>query len=154
MEFTSKDLAIKLNEKGFNKLCFGYYHLETPTEFVDGELALNNYSCRGGTYKETLESDIDFQPNVIGAPTIEQALKWLREEKNIHIGIIPYFTESTKNNIMWGWEILLMGKVIDCKNTLYTVSQNNFTKLASANCCESYDDACVDAIECVINNLI
>ena len=154
MNFIDKQLAIKLKEKGFNKSCFGYYHLETPTEFVDGELSLNNYSCRGGTYKETLERDIDFQPNVIGAPTIEQVLEWLREEKNVHIGIMPYFTMSTKNNIMWQWEILLVGKIIECENTLYADKDYNYTKLASADCYAGYDDACVYAIEYAINNLI
>lgn len=150
MKFIDKQLAIKLNEKGFNKLCFGYYHPETPTEFVDGALSLNCDSCN----KETPERDIDFQPNVIGASTIEQVLEWLREEKNVHIGIMPYFTMSTKNNIMWQWEILLVGKIIECENTLYADKDYNYTKLASADCYAGYDDACVYAIEFVINNLV
>ena len=164
MKFVSKDLALKLKAKGFDKPCFGYYYIKTPTGRIDGELALNRYSGRGGSYKETLESYADFPlkegfvkyaySNIVDAPTTDQVLEWLRDEKNVNVSVQPYFTPSTKNNIMWGWEILLMGKVIDCKNTLYTVSQNNFTKLASANCCESYDDACVDAIEFAIDNLI
>lgn len=154
MKFINKQLSIKLKEKGFDKPCFGYYHPETPTEFVDGALSLNCDSCSGGTYEETFESDIDFNPNVIGAPTIEQVLEWLREEKNVHIGIIPYFTMSTKNNIMWQWEILLIGKIIECKNTLYIDKDYNYTKLVSAECYSGYDDACIDAIEFVINNLI
>ena len=61
MKFVDKQLALKLKEKGFDRPCFGYYYIETPTGFIDGELALNRYSCRGGTYKETLERHIDFQ---------------------------------------------------------------------------------------------
>ena len=154
MKFIDKQFALKLKEKGFDRPCFGYYYIETPTGFVDGELVLNRYPNRGGTYEETLESDIDFQPNVIGAPTIEQVLEWLREEKNVHIGIIPYFTMSTKNNIMWQWEILLIGKIIECKNTLYIDKDYNYTKLASADCYSNCEDACIDAIEFVVNNLI
>ncbi len=133
MNFLDKQLALKLKEKGFNKSCFGYYHLETPTEFVDGELALNNYSCRGGTYKETLESDIDFQPNVIGAPTIEQVLKWLREEKDIMV-----FPVYSKNTSRWYCEIVNADS-LESEKLLFP---------------DSYEDACIAGIEYVINNLI
>ena len=133
MNFLDKQLALKLKEKGFNKSCFGYYHLETPTEFVDGELALNNYSCRGGTYKETLESDIDFQPNVIGAPTIEQVLEWLREEKEIMV-----FPVYSKNTSRWYCEIVNADS-LESEKLLFP---------------DSYEDACIAGIEYVINNLI
>ena len=133
MNFLDKQLALKLKEKGFNKSCFGYYHLETPTEFVDGELALNNYSCRGGTYKETLESDIDFQPNVIGAPTIEQVLKWLREEKDIMV-----FPVYSKNTSRWYCEIVNADS-LESEKLLFP---------------DSYEDACIAGIEYAINNLI
>lgn len=155
MEFVDKDLALKLKEKGFNKLCFGYYHLETPTEFVDGELALNCYSCN----KETPERDIDFQPNVIGAPTIEQTLKWLREEKEIHIKsdiCFRYTSEhkKDKNGTYSGymdvskpfWSFLI--RKIKNGNCVYdntTASNNEYL---------SYEDACIAGIEYVINNLI
>ena len=148
MKFVSKDLAFKLKEKGYDRPCFGYYQ--------EDEFILNRTSIHlpfGGNISDTMilhqgENDI------VDVPTIEQILEWLREEKNIHIGIIPYFTMSTKNNIMWQWEILLVGKIIECENTLYADKDYNYTKLASADCCAGYDDACVYAIEFVINNLI
>ena len=146
MKFIDKQLALKLKEKGFDKPCFGFYN------FIQDELQLYCSNDRDVTYKNLLTSMKNNKVN-FDAPTTDQVLEWLRD-KNVHISLTPYFTPSTKNNIMWGWEILLMGKVIDCKNTLYTVRHNNFTKLASANCCESYDDACVDAIEFAIDNLI
>ena len=52
MKFVDKKLAIKLKEKGFDKPCFGYYYIETPTGMTEGELVLNRYPCRGGTYEE------------------------------------------------------------------------------------------------------
>lgn len=124
MKFISKDLAIKLKEKGFNKPCFGWYDPNISRE------------------------------NIYFTPTISQVLKWLRDEKNVHIGIVPYFTMSTKNNIMWQWEILLIGKIIECKNTLYVDKDYNYTKFASADCYANYEDACICAIEFVVNNLI
>jgi hypothetical protein len=150
MKFIDKQLAFKLKKKGFDKPCFGYYR--------NDELIMNYTSIHlpfGGNVYDTMFSSNGLCENDISdAPTIEQVLKWLREEKNVHIGIMPYFTMSTKNNIMWLWEILLVGKIIECKNILYVDKDYNYTKLASADCCASCDDACVYAIKFVVNNLI
>lgn len=148
MKFINKQLSIKFKEKGFDKPCFGFY-------ITDGSGISPEPNCAyylGHNYKNYLKKS-DF-PNTIDSPTIEQVLEWLREEKNVHIGIMPYFTMSTKNNILWQWEILLVGKIIECKNTLYVDKDYNYTKLASADCYSGYDNAFIDAIEFVINNLI
>ena len=164
MKFASKKLALKLKEKGFDKPCFGWYYIKTPTGATEGELVLNRYPCRGGTYEETLESHINFPPkekflgyikwNMVDAPTTDQVLEWLRDEKNINISVQPYLTKTTKNNIMWQWEILLVGKIIECGNTLYADKVYNYTKLASHEYCAIYEDACIAGIEFVIDNCI
>jgi hypothetical protein len=41
MKFVSKQLAMILKEKGFDKPCFGWYYIKTPTGMTDGELVLN-----------------------------------------------------------------------------------------------------------------
>lgn len=148
MKFINKQISIKLKEKGFDKPCFGWYDIENNED----KLILNIHE---GTlsYKNLLEYTNDIK-TIADAPTIDQILEWLRDEKNVHIGIMPYFTMSTKNNIMWQWEILLISKIIECKNTLYIDKDYNYTKLISAECYSGYDDACIDAIEFVINNLI
>lgn len=142
MKFVDKQLALKLKEKGFNKPCFGeyvYVHDNFIPFLTDGD--------------ESFEELLQYT-QFIPAPTIEQVLEWLRDDKNVHIGIMPYFTMSTKNNIMWLWEILLVGKIIDCKNTLYVDKDYNYTKLASADCYASYEDACIAGIEYVVEHLI
>lgn len=148
MKFVNKELAIKLKEKGFDKPCFGWYDIENN----DDKLILNVHE---GTlsYKNLLEYTNDIK-TIADAPTIEQILEWLRDEKNVYIGIMPYFAMSTKNNIMWQWEILLVGKIIECENTLYTVKDYNYTKLASADHYETYDDACTAAINFIVEHLI
>lgn len=147
MKFISKELAIKLKEKGFDKPCFNAYNVH-GCQYVNGW-------CE---YLDERDNDLihlsDLHNRDCLCPTIDQVLEWLREEKNVHIGIMLYFTMSTKNNIMWQWEILLIGKIIECKNTLYIDKDYNYTKLASADYYASYDDACVYAIEFVVNNLI
>ena len=147
MKFVDKQLATKLKEKGFDKPCLGFYN------FIQDELQLYCSNDRDVTYKNLLTSMKNNKVN-FDAPTTDQVLEWLRDDKNVHIGIIPYFTMSIKNNIMWGWEILLVGKIMECTNILYTDKDYNYTKMASENCCKSYDDACVDAIEFAIDNLI
>lgn len=147
MKFVDKQLAIKLKEKGFDRPCLGFYN---P---IQDELQLYCANNKDVTYKNILTS-VYKNKVIVDAPIIEQVLEWLRDEKNVHIGIMPYFTMSTKNNIMWQWEILLIGKIIECKNTLYIDKDYNYTKLVSAECYSGYDDACIDAIEFVINNLI
>lgn len=153
MKFVDKKLAIKLKEKGFDKPCFGYYYIETPTGMTEGELVLNRYPCRGGTYKETLERHIDFQPkegfvgyinpNIIDAPTIDQVLEWLREEKDVDIVIYPI----DRNTILMGGEKYILSVYIDGKID-YKVHQDNIDKYVK------WEDACIAGIEYVINNLI
>ena len=72
-DFVPFELAVKLEEKGFNEPCYGYYHRD------------------GGDDSFELCGDRDFQNSKnqyrVAAPTIPQVLKWLREEKNIDIEI-------------------------------------------------------------------
>ena len=144
MKFVSKDLSLKLKEKGFNKLCFGYYHLETPTEFVDGELVLNRYPCRGGTYEETLEKHKSYLiPNVIDAPTIEQVLEWLREEKKIIVTIGIY------TNVVKSKYVIKIIKIID-EDSL----TEHFVKGRVEKFFDNYDDAILAGIEYVVEHLI
>jgi hypothetical protein len=152
MKFISKELSIKLRNKGFDKPCFGWYYIETPTGFIDGELVLNRYSCRGGTYKETLERHIDFQPkegfvgyinsNIVDAPTIDQTLEWLREEKKIYVGI-AYMPKIDDNTDFYYPTIQKIG---DFEPTHFGDNADEIFN--------SYDDACIAGIEYVVEHLI
>lgn len=86
-DFTSFELAKKLKEKGFNEPCYGYYH------------------CNGGNDSFELcgNGDCDFQISKnqyrVAAPTISQVLKWLREEKKLHIEVM--FISPTPNRVKY-----------------------------------------------------
>ena len=72
-DFVPYELAVKLKEKGFNDNCHAYYEplkhcLNFSRVFKTNSLA-ENYKC-------------------VTAPAISQVLKWLREEKKIHIEIL------------------------------------------------------------------
>lgn len=161
MKFVDKQLATKLKEKGFDKPCFGYYYLETPTGLTDDKLVLSRYYGRGGTFVDTLKRhDLPYTTsNIVDAPTIEQILKWLREDKDIHIKsdiCFRYTSEhkKDKNGTYSGymdvskpfWSFLI--RKIKNGNCVY----DNTT--ASNNEYFSYEDACIAGIEYVINNLI
>ena len=63
------EIAKKLKEKGFDYPCVGHY--------VNNQLYIAHYY-------NAYHSDKDESPD---APTISQVLKWLRDEKKLHICI-------------------------------------------------------------------
>lgn len=85
-DFVNFDLAVKLKEKGYREKCFATY---TP---YSGTLKFNeiNTDQRPTSYKLNIEEFREcynyYKENNIDAPTISQVLKWLRDEKKIHIG--------------------------------------------------------------------
>lgn len=79
-DFVTAELAVKLKEKGFRMPCIAHYccldgnvlKFNITTDYIRG----SNIKCLNG--ENNIYTD---------APTISQVLKWLREEKNIHIVI-------------------------------------------------------------------
>lgn len=130
-DFVTYDLSVKLKEKGFNKRCLAYYTKDSDFFYntsygLDVEYAFKSFNSR---------------PNHIcgkriDAPTISQALKWLREEKGLHIEIRYTFSEET----LWDFEVLRIGN--------YKGWLNNHLPL------NSYEEAANAGIEYVIDNLI
>lgn len=74
-DFTPFELAVKLEEKGFNESCYGYYHCD------GGD---NSFEVCGNGDCDFLNSE---NKHRIAAPTISQVLKWLRVEKKIYLEI-------------------------------------------------------------------
>ena len=149
MEFVSKEIAIILKEKGFDKPCFGYYYIETPTGMNEGEIIYNKCNTRGAIYKDCLySSNYDYYfdsylVNKVDSPTIEQVLEWLREEKDIDIVIYPV----DRNTIYMGGEKYILS-IYFCGKRIYEIHKDNNDKFVK------YEDACIAGIEYVINNLI
>ena len=146
MEFVNKQLALKLKEKGFDRPCFGWYHITTPTGAFEGRLNLNESYYRGETYQRLLKRHINEyspNPNLVNAPTIEQVLEWLREEKDIDIVIYPI----DRNTIYMGGEKYILS-IYFCGKRDYKIHKDNNDKFVK------WEDACIAGIEYVINNLI
>ena len=104
MEFVSFEIAKKLKEKGFScELPFAMYneialfHLLTTS--APYNVCASGYKCREYYNYE------DFDEYDYIAPTISQVLKWLREEKKLHISIEYGYAETP----IWDFEIRLIG---------------------------------------------
>jgi hypothetical protein len=117
-DFIPFELALKLKEKGFNYKCYYCYKNSIIMSHCSEPL---NHNGDAVTYS---------------APTISQVLKWLRDEKKIHIAT------GYSNVSKWRYIIIHLGE--------------NFVKEANVweKGFESYEQAALAGIEYVLNNLI
>ena len=130
-DFVTFEIALKLKEKGFDIPCEMYYYvhddiedsimsLESTGGWCDFYNSKNRYGC--------------------AAPTIYQTLKWLREEKNIHL--IVEIADS-------GWYYTIYPNVRwedgKLKSDKYIMSFKNKN---------SYEEAVLAGIEYILDNLI
>lgn len=138
-DFLPFELAVKLKEKGFREECIATYDIE------DKEIDFNNYILRVAyqmnvTAKDCLRVFNNRNCGLIDAPTISQVLKWLREEKKVHL--IVEISDS-------GWYYTLYPNVRwengKLKSDKYIMS---FKHKAS------YEQAALAGIEYVLDNLI
>ena len=128
MEFVTFEIAKKLKESGFNEPCYMYYHI-----YDNSEDSIASLECTGG------DSDFVNSYNTFrcAAPTISQVLKWLRNEKEIYC--LPHFDQSVD---MW------FGYVTRPKTCCV------FVEYISGSIYNTYEDAALDGIEYVLDNLI
>lgn len=118
-DFVPFELAKKLKYKGFPQRAFGSYDMVGPTYFSDGRFFKDGCIC----YKDEAYT----------APTISQVLKWLRDEKKIHIQITVY-----ENG--WYFEV-------------WQYDESPAIKFQSEDC-DSYEQAALAGIEYCLDNLI
>lgn len=90
MEVVSFEIAKKLKEKGFREKTLGGYMLPIKLPHFPLTYSLKDWNKADDCYS---------------APTISQVLKWLRDERNIHIKIAVW-TEG------WYYEVCEFGKGI------------------------------------------
>ena len=141
MDFVSFDLAKKLKEKGFVcDLPFAMYN-------ELGQFALLTTSApirkaeSGYTYRDYYDYE-DFDEHDYIAPTISQVLKWLREEKKIHISPVLW-------GMGWYVDIQSFTKETDEDYVSYDVD-NKFQSIDY----ETYEKAVIAGVNYCLENLI
>lgn len=127
-DFVTFGIAKKLKEKEFREECFARYYCSDKTYFER-----NSYDPNTESAFYCYNNDEDLGRFYIDAPTISQVLKWLREEKKMHI-IIPASFEDG-----YWWEVR------DFNREISEYSYAEYT---------SYEEASLAGIEYVLDNLI
>jgi hypothetical protein len=139
-EFVPLRIAKKLKEKGFKEECVAHYYSNDPTCRIKNT-ALADYVQQPFCIESIKRSwnRCELNPCSSGCyydvPTISQVMKWLREEKKIHICI----SYSDNINTMWEYEIILLD------GALYQNADSTYM---------SYEEATLAGIEYVLDNLI
>ena len=140
-DYVSFETAKLMKEKGFDAECHSHYY---PVHYPDGSIQYHKYN-RTAIKKNKTWYDIYSLKNLPKdhylAPTLQMAMKWLREVHNRHISIEHsyvlnrykfYITKYNPNNIS------------DLNNTLYSADYYF----------SSYEEACEAAIKYCLENLI
>ena len=139
-DYVSFEIAKLLKEKGFDGKCYKvwvHYTSSTPMlwaapTFVEGETIVDRESVESAERTwNTIYGDSENKNHGYLAPTLQMAMKWLREVHNIAIGI----TFRKPRRILW--EIY--------KNEEF---------ISGGDSPLSYEDVCDDAIKCCLENLI
>lgn len=125
--FVPFTIAKKLKEKGFTLPV-----LEIYGKFDSDGLFHSQLYCN---YCETMDSE------EIIAPTISQVVTWLRNKKNLYLGI-TYVPQIEKCNDFYFPTIQYIGEI---KTTAYTKPTDNFN---------TYEEAAFVGIKYILDNLI
>ena len=137
MEFVTFEIAKKLREKGFKDKCLATYN--NCGEFEYNEL--ESFEIESIVSTDSLL----YSQNNVGsnfwtdAPTISQVLKWLREEKKIHIVIDITNYGFISSTISFKWDKSY------CENEIEHYDHEGYS---------TYEEATIAGIEYVIDNLI
>lgn len=133
-DFVTREIAVKLKEKGFKEGCYGCY-----MPFGDAELIFNQFPYRGVASEDCMYSYNSLPSECVGsdlvdAPTISQTLKWLRVMWKVVVTPYP-FTEYDD----WFFNIRFIGR---------------YGEYESDEMYSSYEKAAIAGIEYVIDKLI
>lgn len=93
MEFVTYEIGKKLQEKGY---LHGYNRFGYRPIYSD-ECTIK-YINHIGAYEE------EYYGECIPCPTIDEVLKWLRDDKKIYIIVEPFPCMATNNKICWSWK--------------------------------------------------
>ena len=134
-DFVTFELAVKLKERGFPQRpdCFNY----SSNYDWDGLRKIHSLSNASVWFDPNISRD-----NIYFAPTISQVLKWLREEKKIHIEIFLYDGK-------YSYFIKSITQI--CENDLFHKCLNEDTTDDEYT---TYEQAALAGIEYVLDNLI
>ena len=125
-DYVSLETAKLLKEKGFDEAT---YHDYAPNGARWFEEVLVNHNSRGG----------------VACPTLQMAMKWLREVCKLHITVVPFPLNFEHEDIQDGWGC----EVTHLSDLSYDGNYEFFQKKYPI-----YEEACEAAIKYCLENLI
>lgn len=138
-DYVSFETAKLLKEKGFDSDevgCHGGFYFERCYESGHGITTQNDQEV-WIVYDDLTNSDLDYDEYL--RPTLQMAMKWLREIHKIHINTVFLGPSLKWTPTIWK---------IDA-----TIPESKHLK-STLNTWDSYEDACEAAIKYCLNNLI
>ena len=127
-DYVSFETAKLLKEKGFDETCSCYYFYNDETQFSQFEESLTHWNWNNGyTFRYS-------------APTLQMAMKWLREVHKLHCDI-------GYDDLDWFWNIISVSNGIPVEDRPKLL-KNGFAGIAT------YEQACEAAIKYCLENLI
>lgn len=145
-DYVSFETAKLLKEKGFNEYCKSVYHVGSVCSVAS--LGYHDNEGYGAVIDEKQNSDFGKYDNAISAPTLQMAIKWLREIHHLFIGCEPRLSFT---DFYW---ITANIYRIRKKSSLYHAEDVDDYHCVA--CCDShsYEGACEAAIKYSLVNLI
>ena len=135
-DYVSFEIARLLKEKGFDGECRAFW------KDWKGEIRLcscNRAHMFDYCHNSMLERYNGAEETNIAAPTLQMAMKWLREEHSLYIDIVTSFSQD---GICY---------TFSCSNTMDLIQG---TKETSYHEYQTYEEACEEAIKYCLENLI
>ena len=136
-DFVTFEIAKKLKEKGFKEECLYHYIGEDLVCNIESSISNNQLWFSHNKFDNIWHRDN------YDAPTIEQAFKWLRNNKKTMISILPVAFNEKEN------------KFNKYYCTIYYAAKGIvFESHERPETFETYEKCALDAIEYVLDNLI
>ena len=163
-DYVSFETAKLLKEKGFDGPCYKVWESHGDSQtlvgapyFVEGETVVNRESVDAAAKQYAYEYNFNNNVEAYLAPTLQMAMKWLREVHDIHIDTHLSFSEDPINyppsyyvyilDSKSGNSIINPAARIDGLNPL--TNANNVPRDFN-----TYEQACEAAIKYCLENLI
>ena len=136
-DYVSYEMAKLLKEKGFDELCPTFYEIDEPNSGP-------KYSEKLGWF---LHNSYDYSDRhgkmIISAPTLQMAMKWLREVHNVFIDISSRFSKNADKDVCL---LYSCKKLINTYKSSYEIIEDGEWL--------NYEEACEAAIKYCLENLI
>ena len=126
-DYVSFETAKLLKEKGFDKKCRALYTIWFDE--VEGP-------------KEDEAENWNIEPKYFSAPTLQMAMKWLREVHNIFIDISSRFSKNADKDVCFSYSCK---KLINTYKSSYEIGDGEWL---------NYEEVCEAAIKYCLENLI